>query len=127
MVTRAFAVPGSVPVTLFVTDDRGGTSSTSQKPHGRPAPWRPTRHFSVLPATPTHLVSAVLNGSGSTVGTGATITQYDWDFGDGTPTVSGSSAAVNHTWATAGSYPVILTVTDSLGRTDTQLSVVTVQ
>ena len=123
--TRAFAVPGSVSVTLYVTDDRGGTSSTSRSLTVT-GPVAPDANFSSLPSTPTHGVSAVLDGSASKVGTGATITQYDWDFGDGTA-ASSSSAAVNHTWATAGSYAVILTVTDSLGRTDSQLLVVTVQ
>jgi PKD domain-containing protein/Big-like domain-containing protein len=123
--TRAFAVPGSVTVTLYVTDERGGTSSTSRS-FTVTGPVAPNANFSVLPASPTAGVSAVLNGSLSTVGAGATITQYDWDFGDGTAS-SGASAAVNHTWATAGSYAVILTVTDSLGRTDNQLLVVTVQ
>ena len=123
---RAFAVPGNVSVTLYVTDERGGTSNTT-KSLTVTGPVAPNANFTVLPSSPTSGVSAVLNGSSSTVGTGATITQYDWDFGDGTPPASGSSAAVNHTWATAGSYAVILTVTDSLGRTDNQLFVVTVQ
>jgi PKD repeat protein len=44
------------------------------------------------------------------------IVSYGWDFGDGT---TGGGVAIRHTYATAGSYPVVLTVTDDGGATDT--------
>ena len=34
--------------------------------------------------------------------------------------------ATTHTWSAASTYPVVLTVTDSLGRTATQTLVITV-
>lgn len=40
--------------------------------------------------------------------------QYLWDFGDGTPVVSGSSM-INHTFEVLGIIPVTLTVVDNLG------------
>jgi PKD repeat protein len=43
-----------------------------------------------------------------------TITSYQWDFGDGT-TAFGPSPS--HAYATTGSYPVKLTVTDDRGQT----------
>jgi TolB protein len=46
-----------------------------------------------------------------------TITNYAWNFGDGT-TSSGST--VSHTYATAGTYPITLTVTDNGGATGAQ-------
>ena len=39
------------------------------------------------------------------------ITAYHWDFGDGS---SGSGSVVSHTYTTAGTHPVTLTVTDNL-------------
>ncbi|MEM8766342.1 MAG: S8 family serine peptidase [Pseudomonadota bacterium] len=43
------------------------------------------------------------------------ITDYRWDFGDGSPTVSGSSPS--HTFTDPGGYNVRLTVTDNDGST----------
>ncbi|NVM27152.1 MAG: PKD domain-containing protein, partial [Desulfobacterales bacterium] len=40
-----------------------------------------------------------------------TIANYEWNFGDGTPLDYGM--IVNHTYATNGTYPVVLTVTDN--------------
>ncbi|HMC68157.1 MAG TPA: PKD domain-containing protein, partial [Mycobacteriales bacterium] len=53
----------------------------------------------------------------------ASIASYAWDFGDGA-TAQGPSPS--HTYATAGTYLVRLTVTDSLGRVDTATGTVTV-
>jgi PKD repeat protein len=51
------------------------------------------------------------------------ITSYAWDFGDG---ISGSGATVDHTYAAAGEFTVALTVTDSVGATNTQSRVINV-
>jgi PKD repeat protein len=51
------------------------------------------------------------------------VTGYAWDFGDG---VTGSGQTTSHTYATAGSYPVTLTVTDSTGHTGSQTRQLTV-
>jgi PKD repeat protein len=56
-----------------------------------------------------------VDGSASS-DTGSTITGYAWDFGDGS---SASGATADHTYATAGTYTVKLTVTDALGATAT--------
>lgn len=52
------------------------------------------------------------------------IVDYSWDFGDGT---TGSGVAPPHTYATAGSYDVTLTVTGDFGATDAELRTIGVQ
>ncbi|RDX36446.1 M6 family metalloprotease domain-containing protein [Kangiella sp. HD9-110m-PIT-SAG07] len=49
---------------------------------------------------------------------------YSWDFGDGT---SSSSATPGHVYTSAGTYGVVLTITDSTGAESTASKSVTVQ
>jgi thermitase len=51
------------------------------------------------------------------------ITGYRWEFGDGK---SGRNATVSHTYASAGTYTVTLTVRDASNQTATAAAVVTV-
>jgi PKD repeat protein len=62
------------------------------------------------------------DGSGSSDPDG-TIADYAWDFGDGS---TGSGAIASHTYAAAGTYMVVLTVTDDDGATGTSSANVTV-
>jgi PKD repeat protein len=80
---------------------------------------------------PTAVAAATCNGlactasaAGSTDPDG-TITSYSWNFGDGTPAVSGATAP--HTYADPGTYTVTLTVTDNSGATATATTTVTAQ
>ncbi len=51
------------------------------------------------------------------------ITTYEWDFGDGG---SGSGKSASHTYATAGTFTVVLRVTDDNGAQATAQKVITV-
>jgi hypothetical protein len=66
-----------------------------------------------LNATTTELSS--FDASSSTDGEG-TIASYDWDFGDGT--AHGTGATPTHQYASVGTFPVTLTVTDNHGLVD---------
>lgn len=66
-------------------------------------------------------LAASFDASGSTAS--AAITGYAWDFGDGG---SGTGVKPNHTYASAGTYTVKLTVTDANGSTATVSHAVTV-
>jgi hypothetical protein len=63
------------------------------------------------------------DGSKSTVVSGRTISSYGWSFGDGT-TSTGENPS--HSYTTAGTFTVRLTVTDSTGETDADSTTATI-
>ncbi|WP_372710392.1 PKD domain-containing protein [Arthrobacter rhombi] len=67
-------------------------------------------------------MSVSVDASASKASDGATM-QYSWDWGDGS--ASGTGVKASHTFAEAGSFDVVLTVTDSLGAVDTVTKTVT--
>jgi len=110
------------PATLFATGvstngnntdtgDGAGATSLAITVGGGPA----AGLAAVIHGPTTGVVGAAVafDGSGSTVA-GGTISQYDWNFGDGT---AGSGVKVNHTF-TAGTYNVRLTITSNTGATN---------
>jgi hypothetical protein len=60
------------------------------------------------------------DASASTVKYGV-ITNYAWDFGDGSPVVHTSTPTVSHTYATPGGYNPSVTETDNGGTSLTQV------
>lgn len=118
--SHAIAAAGNYTVTLTVTDNAGGQSTdtvdvtvNANQPPTADANGTPTSGKEPL------LVAFSSGGSSDPDGTFTT----SWDFGDG-----GSSTAANptHTYAAAGSYTAVLTVTDDNGATDTASVAITV-
>lgn len=67
-------------------------------------------------------LSVAVDATGSTDADGR-VARADWDFGDG---ATGSGPTATHTYAAAGTYEVVLTVTDDEGATATTTRSVTV-
>lgn len=116
-VQHTYDAAGSYDVTLVVTDDDGFQS----EPDATTATIQPIVVEDDPIADPNGPydgfvgVALTLDGSGSFDPDGGAITQYDWDFGDGTPAVTVTTPTVQHTYAAAGLYTVTLTVIDDEG------------
>gem|GEM_PF-5230295 len=121
-VTHSYAA-GNYTVTLTVTDDSGLTNSTSQSlsVSALPQPLPPVADAGG-PYSANEGEIIQFDGSASTDPDGS-ITTYAWDFGDG---AIGSGVGPVHSYATAGSYNVSLTVTDNDGLTATAQTTATI-
>jgi PKD repeat protein len=57
---------------------------------------------------------------------GATAATYRWDFGDGSPAMSGTASTIKHTYTSAGTKTATVTVTTTDGSSGTAQATVTV-
>ena len=116
-VTHAFSKAGTFTVWLNVTDSVGHLASRSMSVvvNDTQAPIaKMTVENAGGPVSTTAQERTVLtfNASGST-DNGGNIASFHWDFGDG---ATAEGIYVNHTFAIAGTYKVILVVTDASGN-----------
>ncbi|MBA7581939.1 PKD domain-containing protein [Candidatus Atribacteria bacterium 1244-E10-H5-B2] len=74
----------------------------------------PIASFTANPTSGVAPLEVSFNGSNSSDSDGS-IVSYAWDFKDG---YTGNGVTVNHTFSSAGSYNVGLTITDNKGATD---------
>jgi PKD repeat protein len=114
--SHTFSAAGTFTVVLTVTDE-AGQQTTSSPQQITVSSGAPIALFTTIVANAaTHTITA--DGSGSTATGSATILTYTFTWGDGT-TTTGAGAVQSHSYAGANSYPVRLTVVDSVGRTGT--------
>jgi hypothetical protein len=100
-------------VSLTVVDDEGAISAPANTTASiSPIPQEDPIADPNGPYVGTEGVAVVFDGSASFDPDGGSITQYDWDFGDGN---TGTGVAPSHTYAAAGTYIVSLTVVDDEG------------
>ena len=115
---HVYAVAGTYPIALTVTDNRGGTNVVT-KPVTVAANVAPVAAFTTVVANRV----VTFDGTTSTDADG-TIASYAWDFGDGTTGTGVKPGA--HTFPADGSFTVKLTVTDDQGATNTAQQVIQV-
>lgn len=116
---KSFATYGSYTATLTVTDDEGEVGSTTVSVRVNSLP---VAGISVSPGTSGFAPLALSFSGSSSTDSDGTISAYSWNFGDGT---TGSGISVSKTYNNAGSYTVLLTVTDNNGATGTKTVVIT--
>lgn len=110
--SHTYTAGGTYTVTLTVTDNGGATGTTTKSVTVAPAApnQAPTAAFT---SSVNHL--AVAFDAGGSQDTDGTVSSYSWDFGDGSV---GTGKTPSHTYGSAASYIVVLTVTDNDGATD---------
>jgi len=122
IIGHTYSAPGTYTVTLTVRDNRSASRTCSttatvtgignQSPVANPGgPYNGTVGSAII-----------FNGSASSDSDG-TITAYNWSFGDGT-TATGVSPGKSY--STAGTYTVLLTVTDNQGATHSASTTATI-
>lgn len=83
----------------------------------------PTASFVYSPQSPVVNQSVLFNGSTSVASAGRTLVDWDWDFGNGAH-AGGLTASTSY--ALAGTYTVVLTVTDDVGQEGLQTKTIAV-
>ena len=117
--THSYTAAGTYTVTLTVTDNQGATNSVSHTVTVTTANQPPVAAFTSSSAN----LAASFDGSTSSDPDG-TVASYSWNFGDGS--AAGTGKTTSHSYTAAGTYSVVLTVTDNQGATGTVTHAVTV-
>ncbi|MEU1971945.1 PKD domain-containing protein [Microbacterium sp. NPDC019599] len=115
--SHTYAQAGTYTITLKVTDATSLTHTTTKSVTVAPNQ-APTAAFT---STATHLAVG-FDAAGSSDSDGS-IVSYAWAFGDGE---TGTGSTASHTYAAAGTYSVVLTVTDNDGVVGTSTKSLTV-
>ncbi len=116
--SHTYSAQGTYTVTLRVQDGNANTASHSMSVTVSPPPL--TAGFTFSPASPVINQSVTFNAA---VSGGTAPYTFSWNFGD---TGTGAGNPANHSYASAASFTVILTVTDANAMTATATRVVTV-
>ncbi len=123
---HSYTATGNFVITLIVIDDKGTESEPSTQQVNVPSV-NATAPRAVL----TGPTSAMLNQTLTFDGAGSTpdgdLKNYAWNFGDTQMAAGAAMKTATHSYAAGGTYKVTLTVTDTLGQSDTAELQVAVQ
>jgi PKD repeat protein len=108
-----FRSVGNFVTTLTVKDKRGWNGTTAQVVQVQTKGTPPQASFSWSPSTP-YINAQVLFDASSSFSYYGTITNYKWNWGDGSPQQSTTSSQISHAFNSNGTFLVTLNVTDSV-------------
>jgi len=123
VVTHIYKVEGYYTANLTVTDNDGYKGIMAKTVWIRNYP---IAIFTLDPDYPIAGEGITFDASSSTP-RGGSIVRYQWDFGDGSPSVNTTNPTITHVYTTIGNYTVTLTVTDSEELSDTTSTIVSVR
>ncbi len=105
----------------------GGATLDKLRIGAQPSPGNPTAQLTATPNLGLQPLMVTLDASGSTAAAPATITQYEFDFGEGGGYVNnGTTASTGHIYRTKGSFVAKVRVTDVFGGTSTASAPLTI-
>ena len=107
-----FTALGNFTTVLTVTDSRGWNGQTSKKVQVGIPGMSPQASFTYSPSTP-YVGGATSFDASASFSYYGTITNYKWNWGDGSPQNSTSNPVISHKFNSAGTFLVTLNVTDS--------------
>ena len=119
--THVYQAPGSYLARLTVTDSNGISDQSDIQTIAVGAGDGPNASFIFNPSSPGVGQTIFFNATASTAGAGHSIVRYEWDFGDGTRRTGSNTSK---SYSAAGTYSVVLTVTDEAGQTDQMVGTV---
>ena len=122
MKKKCFLIPLFLILTMLLVGCNGGEGTTAPPVSPVTGNQSPTASFTANPTSGVSPLEVFFNASNSSDSDG-TIVSYQWDFKDGN---TGSGETISHTFSSAGSYNVELTVTDNEGASDSATKNITV-
>jgi PKD repeat protein len=128
VVSHTFTASGTFTVVLTVSDDTGQKSTATQAvpvSNGSGAGAAPTADFVFSPAAPQVSQTVFFDATAAKASAGHSITSYAWNFGDGLSSTT-VTATTSHSYSSAATNNVVLTVTDDTGLTNSATHQVTV-
>jgi PKD repeat protein len=120
-IAHQFAAVGTYTVNLVVTDSAGRIGSTAATVTVFTA--NPTARLTLTKAGALNITA---DGSTSTATGTAFVVTYRFAWGDGLADTVGGNPTVPHSYLSGGTYTVLLTVVDNLGRLGTASQTITV-